>query len=159
MAFLLSYQGRLWIIFGLALLFPAIQFIPYGHEHQNPPIVREPSWVSVQTRDLAKRACFDCHSNETNWPWYANIAPISWLVASDVYEGRKHLNFSDWRQGQREGEHAGKMREAIAEGEMPPLPFRMMHPEARLSPTQKEELILGLTATVDNSRGAKVGQH
>lgn len=152
MSFLLSYQGRLWILFILALLFPAIQFIPYGHDHQNPPIVSELRWDSPATRDLAKKACFDCHSNETVWPWYANVAPVSWLVASDVHEGRRHLNFSDWRQGQREGEHIKKLREEIQEGDMPPIQYRMMHPEARLSAAQRQELIRGLTATVGNSQ-------
>ena len=147
-----SYQTRLWILFVLALLFPAIQFVPYGHEHTNPPTVQEPAWDSSETRDLVRLACFDCHSNETQWPWYANVAPVSWLVAYDVGHGRRHLNFSDWRQGQREGEDMGKLREVIAEGEMPPLPYRLMHPEARLTEGQKQQLIEGLKATVIHTR-------
>ena len=153
MSSLFSYQGRLWILFVLALLVPAIQFIPYGHDHENPPIVQEPSWDSNQTRELAKRACFDCHSNETQWLWYANVAPVSWLIAMDVSHGRRHLNFSDWRQGQREGEDVKKLRETIVEGEMPPLQYRLIHPEARLTKSQKRELIDGLVATAENSDG------
>lgn len=146
-----SYQHRLWALFILAILFPAIQFIPYGHDHENPPIVHEPAWDSQQTRDLAKLACYDCHSNETLWPWYANVAPASWLVAYDVHGGRKHLNFSDWRQGQRKGEDAKELREVISEGEMPPLQYLLIHPEARLNGEQKQQLIDGLMATVGNS--------
>ena len=63
----------------LAGLFLAIQFVPYGRDHSNPPVIGEPTWNSPETRALAVRACFDCHSNETVWPWYSNIAPVSWL--------------------------------------------------------------------------------
>ena len=66
----------LWILFAINLLFLTIQLIPV--ERGNPPVVREPKWDSVQTRAYAKRACFDCHSNETQWPWYAYLAPLSW---------------------------------------------------------------------------------
>ena len=59
--------------------FLLIQFVPFGRDHTNPPVVQEPKWDSPATRELAKRACFDCHSNETVWPWYSNIAPA--LVA------------------------------------------------------------------------------
>lgn len=153
MSFLFSYRRRLWMLFWMVVLFPAIQFIPYGHDHDNPPVVQEPSWDSRQTRDLAKNACFDCHSNETLWPWYANMAPVSWLVYTDVRHGRRHLNFSDWRQGQREGENPKKLREAIAEGEMPPLQYRLLHPEARLTASQKQQLVEGLVITANDSNG------
>ena len=77
-------------------LFLVIQFIPYGKDYINPPVVSEPNWDNPQTRELAKKACFDCHSNETVWPWYSKIAPVSWLVYRDVVEGRQLMNFSDW---------------------------------------------------------------
>ncbi len=77
-----------------------IQLIPV--DKSNPPVVSEPTWDSPQTRALAKDACFDCHSNETVWPWYAKIAPSSWLLAQDVDEGRSALNFSEWGQGEME---------------------------------------------------------
>ena len=125
----------------------AIQAVPYGRNHANPPLVREPAWDSPATRDLAKRACFDCHSNETGWPWYANIAPISWLVAHDVFEGRSELNFSDWRDGAREGERAQQIRKEIDSGAMPPIQYRQAHPEARLDPDARRRLSEGLSAT------------
>jgi len=129
-------------------LFIAIQLVPYGHEHNNPPVVREPAWDSAATRELARRACFDCHSNQTVWPWYAGIAPVSWLIYNDVVEGRGKLNFSDWLGGRREGEKAGEIRKEIEEGEMPPIQYRLAHPGARLSGEEKGLLIKGLTATV-----------
>ena len=81
----------LFLVGVLGLL--VIQLIPYGREHSNPAVVSEPPWDSPATRAFAVTACFDCHSNETEWPWYSNIAPMSWLVQRDVDEGRQHLNF------------------------------------------------------------------
>jgi len=125
----------------------AIQAVPYGRSHTNPTVVREPSWDSPETRSLAKRACFDCHSHETIWPWYSRVAPVSWLVQHDVDEGREELNFSDWRNGAREGERPDKISKEISEGEMPPFIFRLGHPEARLSDADKRRLSDGLAAT------------
>jgi hypothetical protein len=129
------------VVFGLFL---AIQLIPYGRQHSNPPVQKEPNWSDTQTRDLAVRACFDCHSNETVWPWYSNIAPISWLVQNDVNEGRRRLNFSDWNHTEHE---VGEISEVIRSGEMPPFYFLIQHSEARLSATEKQALIDGLIAT------------
>ena len=125
----------------------AIQLIPYGRNHANPPVVREPVWNSLATRDLAKKACFDCHSNETTWPWYSKIAPLSWLVYWDVVEGRKELNFSDWRDGSRKSEQAAEIVKEVLEGEMPPLQYYIAHPEAKLDDRSKKLLIDGLAAT------------
>lgn len=128
-------------------LFLLVQAVPYGRDHGNPPVVREPRWASPDTRTLAKRACFDCHSNETVWPGYATVAPLSWLVRHDVAEGREELNFSDWTDGRREGERPGKIREEVEQGEMPPLAYRLMHPEARLDAGERKRLAEGLQAT------------
>ena len=128
----------------LGVLFVLIQFIPFGRNHTNPPVQAEPQWDSPQTRALAKRACFDCHSNETRWPWYSNIAPISWLVYLDTINGRSHLNFSEWNT---QGGDLQEAIEAIQEGEMPPFYYAIMHPEARLSAAEKQALIEGLRNT------------
>jgi hypothetical protein len=80
----------------------AIQLVPYGRDHGNPPVTGEPTWDASETRALVKQACFDCHSNETEWPAYASIAPVSWLVQRDVNEGRAVLNFSEWPRPQQE---------------------------------------------------------
>jgi hypothetical protein len=90
------------------------------------------------------RACFDCHSNETVWPWYSNIAPVSWLVQNDVNEGRGRLNFSEWGRGETEIDEVG---EVIRRGEMPPSYFVILHPDARLTAAEQEALIRGLMAT------------
>jgi hypothetical protein len=125
-----------------------IQLVPYGKHHANPPVVKEPDWDSPATRELAKRACFDCHSHETKWPWYASIAPASWLVQRDVDGGRKRLNFSDWQGGKRRGEHAGEIAEVIEENEMPPKQYLIAHPEARLTAAERKRLMEGLLATL-----------
>jgi len=138
---------RLLIIVGLLLVGAVVvlQLIPFGRNHTNPPVISEPAWDSPETRALAVRACFDCHSNETVWPWYSNIAPFSWLVQQDVDEGRRSLNFSEWGSGRiRELNEIG---EVIQEGGMPPAQFLITHPNARLSAAEKEKLIQGLMAT------------
>ena len=117
------------------------QLVPFGRDHTNPPIVQEPNWDSPATRELAKRACFDCHSNETVWPWYTKIAPVSWLVANDTYEGRDRLNFSDWVPGDIE---LGELQGVIAEGEMPPASYTMIHQGARLTDAERQQLLQGL---------------
>lgn len=115
----------------------------------NPPVVTEPNWDSPQTRALAQRACFDCHSNETVWPWYSRIAPPSWLVVLDVLRGRRNLNFSDWGAagGEREGGDMDEAIEQIQQGEMPPSNYLPLHPDAVLSAVEKQQLIDGLRAS------------
>ena len=137
----------LWVIIGGFVL---IQLVPYGRNHTNPSVVQEPSWDSPETRALAERACFDCHSNETVWPWYANVAPVSWLTQRDVDEGRHHLNFSDWQSGRRESHEMDEITEVIQRGDMPPAIFLPMHPEARLTDAEKQQLINGLLASTGN---------
>jgi hypothetical protein len=129
------------VIVGIVLLV-VIQLIPYGKNHTNPPVVSSPNWDSQQTQQLAKRACFDCHSNETVWSWYSNIAPISWLVYHDVDEGRSRMNFSNWSSAW--SIETGELAEVINEGEMPPAQYLLMHPSATLTATEKEQLITGL---------------
>jgi hypothetical protein len=131
----------IFFVFVLVLLFGLIQLVPYGRDHTNPPITSEPAWDSPATRTLAKTACFDCHSNESVWPQYASIAPISWLIYRDVMVGRSRLNFSEWNTQQR---GAGEIAEVIQGGEMPPLIYLPMHPKARLTSAQKQQLIIGL---------------
>ncbi len=137
--------------------FLLIQLVPYGRNHTNPAVVSEPHWASSQVRQVAQRACFDCHSNETTWPWYSNIAPVSWLVYHDVQEGRSKLNFSEWNI-QKEGgeEEAGEegeesegmdeITEVLQSGEMPMPMYLVMHPSAKLSETERALLIQSLQA-------------
>lgn len=132
-----------------AILFGAIQFVPYGREHGNPPTRVEPTWDSPRTRELAQRACFDCHSNETVWPWYSSVAPVSWLVQRDVDHGRKQLNFSEWDRPQEEADEAA---EAVENGEMPLASYLWTHPDAKLTEQERSELIAGLAATTGRHR-------
>jgi len=126
----------------------ALQLVPYGRNQVNPPVVKEPGWDSPATRALVKRACFNCHSHETVWPWYGKIAPASWLVYHDVVEARSELNFSNWQDGLRPAESPGLIRMKVLAGKMPPIQYRLAHPEARLSNAEKQQLINGLTATI-----------
>ena len=144
----------LWTVLLFAL---GAQAFPYGRDHTNPPVGAEPTWDSPQTRVLAKQACFDCHSNETEWPWYSNVAPVSWLVQRDVNEGRAMLNFSEW---QRRYEEAGEAPEEVLEGEMPPRMYTMMHAHARLSQSDRDRLAQGLARTLgQRSHGDKDDEH
>ncbi len=150
------------ILIVIALLvggFLLIQLVPYGRNHANPPVVQEPAWDSPQTRELAMKACGDCHSNATTWPWYSNIAPVSWLVYRDTVEGRQKLNFSEWNRPQREADEAAK---SVQKGEMPMPIYGIMHPEARLTAAEKDALIRGLQATFGgklNGDGQQDGDH
>jgi hypothetical protein len=128
------------ILLGVIAVGVLIQLVPFGRQHANPPVVQEPAWDSPQTRDLAKRACYDCHSNETVWPWYSVVAPVSWLNQRDVNEGRQHLNFSEFNQPQR---HAGHVVEEIRTGDMPLWFYLPLHAAARLTDAEKRALIAG----------------
>ncbi|HSD64081.1 MAG TPA: heme-binding domain-containing protein [Ignavibacteriaceae bacterium] len=124
----------------IVILFIIIQFIPV--RRTNPPIVKEPPWDSPETRAFAVRACFDCHSNETKWPAYSYVAPVSWFVLSDVNEGRKHFNMSDWKP--RDGDESAQ---EVRKGDMPMWKYTLMHSEAKLSDIEKKKFIAGLVAT------------
>ncbi|MBD3790934.1 MAG: heme-binding domain-containing protein [Campylobacterales bacterium] len=131
--------------FGLIILLILIQFLPFGRDHTNPVIQAEPQWDSPKTKALFDRTCADCHSHTTNWPWYSNIAPLSWIISDHVKEGREHFNVSVWGlQKHNEGEEAA---EELEEGEMPVFGYTITHPEARLSDEEKKLLIQGLEAT------------
>jgi hypothetical protein len=139
----------LGVFIGLIVGGILIQFLPYGHDHTNPPVTVEPQWDSQQTRDLATRTCYDCHSNQTTWPWYSNIAPVSWLIQHDVEEGRSRLNFSEWNQPQREVDNAARQ---VQRGAMPPSYYGIMHPTANLTPDDKQALIQGLQTSLGGGR-------
>ena len=133
----------------LALAAVAIQFVPYGKEHTNPPVVGEPQWDSPRTKELFFRVCANCHSNLTTWPAYSNIAPVSWLIQRDVDEGRQHFNVSAWGvQNINKGQDAAHEVEG---GDMPPWFYVLGHPEAKFSADEKEEFIKGLSSTFKNN--------
>ncbi len=128
----------------LVVLFGLIQLIPFGKDHSNPAVVAEPVWSGPAVKDLAVRACYDCHSNETTWPWYSNVAPVSWLLAADVNEGRQNLNFSDWPANKLASQELFMAAARIVKaGEMPPFYYVWMHPKANLSAAEKDQLVQG----------------
>jgi len=122
-----------------------IQAVPYGRAHSNPAVTAEPAWDSPNTRQLAVRACFDCHSNQVNYPWYSNLAPVSWALEHHVQSGREALNFSEWDRPQEEAHEAA---ESVEEASMPPRFYLDAHPGARFSPQERAALIAGLEATL-----------
>jgi hypothetical protein len=124
-----------------ATMLLAIQLIPYGRQHANPPVTAEPAWPDPAIRELAVRACFDCHSNQTIWPWTTNIAPVSWILQNHVEEGRSTLNFSEWDRPQPS---LREDAEVIREGEMTPAYYRLMHRAANLSASETAQLVQGL---------------
>jgi hypothetical protein len=118
------------IFLAFLVLFLAIQFVPV--ERTNPPVVsdfRGPEEV----KKILVRSCYDCHSNETNWPWYSKVAPVSWLVAHDVEEAREELNFSDWDQFRSKRRLIRKIYKETEEGEMPLPIYLPLHPSVKLS--------------------------
>lgn len=136
------------VVIGLAMfvgLFAVMQLVPYGRAHSNPPVLQEPAWDSPRTRELAARACFDCHSNETKWPWYAHVAPFSWVMQRHVDVGRSVMNFSEWNRSYALASEAGPV---VIRREMPPRDYRLLHEHAQLSHDEKVELARGLRATL-----------
>ncbi|MEZ4620881.1 MAG: heme-binding domain-containing protein [Caldilineaceae bacterium] len=132
-----------WAVIVLVLLLIVIQFIPINRS--NPPVTQEVKWDSPTTKALAQRACFDCHSNETTWPWDSYIAPVSWFVANHIEEGRDRLNFSTWDQPNSDLDEVVR---SIKNGSMPLDSYLWMHPNASLTQSEKDALIAGLTATM-----------
>jgi hypothetical protein len=124
----------------IVVILVGIQFVPV--ERTNPPVTHQVKWDNPKTYDYAKRACYDCHSNETVWPWYSKVAPVSWLVAHDVEEGRRHLNFSTGKL-----DDAHESAEEVSEGKMPLDKYVFLHSEAAFSEQEKQEFIEGLKRT------------
>lgn len=133
-------------------LFLLAQLVPYGRHRANPAVVAEPPWDGPATRALTERACFDCHSNETRWPWYSRVAPMSWLLQIDVDEGREALNFSAWNRPHQEAREAG---ETVLVGSMPPRRYLLFHTEARLTPAERTALARGLDASLGGRRSSR----
>jgi len=104
----------------------------------NPPVVRDAE-APAEVKAILRRACYDCHSHETVWGPHTLVAPISWLAAHDVKEGREELNFSRWGD-EAPGRVGRKLRHVLADGEMPPWIYVVAHPSARLSVADQEAL-------------------
>lgn len=126
---------------GLAVLVVAlgIQMVPV--ERTNPP-VRSEIDAPPDVSSILRAACYNCHSHETDWPWYAHVAPASWFVTDHVYDGREDLNFSEWPSDyEKATDLISEIGEQVESGAMPPDSYQLMHPDARLSDEQRQTLI------------------
>ncbi len=147
-----------YLAIGIVVLAIAIQFI--RPDRTNPPIDSEKDILGVaylkpDVRAVLERSCFDCHSNRTRWPWYSQVAPVSWLVSDDVQHGRRHLNFSEWK-GYKIGKQLSKLESLISEvdkGEMPPKTYLVMHGNAALSANERD-LVSGWAESLSDSLNA-----
>jgi len=127
------------IVIVIIVLLIGIQFVPISKT--NPPVSGEIN-APEEVMEILSTSCYDCHSNETVWPWYSNIAPFSWLVAYDVNEAREEINFSEWLSYSPEdqADYVEEIWEEIEEGEMPLWYYLILHSEAELSDEQKETI-------------------
>lgn len=150
----ISNKKIIYLAYAAILLLIGAQFI--RPDMTNPAINPERTFETVmkpapEVAAIIHRACSNCHSNNTTWPWYSHIAPASWLIASDVREGRDHLNFSEW--GLLNAYESQRLVEAacreIKGGDMPPLYYRPMHPESWLSEKDISTLC-NLAGGIDN---------
>jgi hypothetical protein len=133
------------ILFTAIAIFAAIQFIRV--DKTNPVSVPEKDFINVtqpskEVADLLKTSCYDCHSNETKYPWYFNVAPVSWWLKNHINEGREELNFSLWTDfdAKRKDKKLEESVELINEGEMPMFSYTLAHQEAKLSATKQKTL-------------------
>ena len=133
----MSTQKKVWTGIGIAFL--ALQLVPIDRE--NPPVESEVS-APEEVREVLARACYDCHSNESRWPWYGYIAPTSWLIAYDIGEARDHMNFSTWNQYDEDEQidMIEEVWEEVEEGEMPPFFYTPLHPPAQLDENDRAVL-------------------
>jgi cytochrome c551/c552 len=133
-----------WIAISLAIAFLVMQFI--RPTKTNPPVDETSTMsarlhVTPEVEAILNRSCIDCHSNKTVWPWYSNIAPVSWLLVRDVNEGRKHFNVSNWPADPKRSAHRlEELCQQVEKGEMPLAIYLVMHPTAKLSDADKKTL-------------------
>ena len=156
-----SSSGRQWkryllylIGAGVAFLL-LIQLVPYGRDHTNPPVAQAAVFKDPRAAQLVANSCGDCHSNLTKYPWYSNVAPMSWLLANHISEGRSKLNFSEWNKPQPPVED---LTEKINSGEMPGWQYELMHSNAKLSDADKKILIAGLVQMYRDTPPAGITQ-
>lgn len=123
---------------GIGVLLLAAQLVPYGWRHPNPPITERPVFASADAARLFRMACADCHTNDTEWPPYSYVAPISWLVRNDVERGREEMNLSHMDGDFGELDEAA---DAVEDGSMPPRQYRLIHRDAQLNDEEKQILV------------------
>lgn len=134
-----------WIAVVLAVVFAGIQFVRPARTN---PAVNPSQTIEAHTQmtpevaSILDRSCRDCHSNKTVWPWYTQVAPVSWWLADHVNEGRRELNLSEWGKMDRDRQDRKlrQMCDEVADGMMPLSSYLPMHPQARLSEQDKKTL-------------------
>jgi hypothetical protein len=134
------------ILLGLLAIFIISQFFPANLPEviqDNPADLLLNNDVPKEIGDILKTTCYDCHSNETVYPWYSYVSPVKFLVSKDTRKGRKHLNFSEWENYSMEDklEVLDEISEEVEEGEMPMKIYPIVHPDAKLSDVDREVLI------------------
>jgi hypothetical protein len=139
-----------YILTGLAVIFLILQV--FRIDKTKPQPNTEADYITIaqppaEITSLIKSSCYDCHSNETKYPWYSNIAPVSWILQSHIKEGRAHLNFSEWGNYQpgKQGNKQDECKEMLAEEEMPLLSYKLMHSSANFTEEQKTMLVKWFT--------------
>jgi hypothetical protein len=141
-----------WILLGMLLILAAIQFVPV--DRSNAPVeVEVPAPPHV--RAILRRACYDCHSNETVWPCYSQVAPFSWLLAHNVREGREELNFSTWNRipTQQQVKKLQESWQEVADEAMPPWDYLRLHRDATLSDEDRTALRTWALSTASELEG------
>jgi hypothetical protein len=136
---------KLLLIFLIAVVL-IIQLIPSGRPEvipDNPNDLILNNSIPDSVTNLLRSACYDCHSNQTKYPWYAYVAPVSWLVSRDTKLGRAHLNFSNWENNSKvdKAKLLGEIAEEVEDGVMPMPIYILMHPEAKLTAGQREMIV------------------
>lgn len=145
-----------WALAVPAAVFLGLQF--FNPSRVNPPVVSDFAAVTrppPAVADGIRAACYDCHSDETVWPFYSHVAPVSWLVASDVTEGRRHLNLSEWpADPQAQAKQLDRINEVVDYREMPLAKYTLLHADARLSEARRQEILHWTEITADKLRTA-----
>ena len=135
----------------VAIAFIAMQLVPVNRT--NPPVTGDVS-APPEVAHIIRRACYDCHSHEAHWPWYGYVAPVSWLLESDISEARNHLNFSQWSEysANKQARLCQDIWEEVDNGDMPLPGYLLIHRRARLSDEDKHILHRWLQSMSENHR-------
>lgn len=138
-------SGLKWAVVATVIVLIGVQFI--RPERTNPGAAEALAYdrylkVDDDIAQMLRRSCFDCHSNQTVWPWYSQVAPASWLLARDVKNGRKHLNFSAWGtyNPTRQLIVLNNIAEEVSSGGMPYPPYLLLHRDAALDSTARKKI-------------------
>jgi len=152
----------------LALLVGVLALQIFQIDQSNPPVQKERGLMAAvappaDVSNLLEKACYDCHSHQTRYPWYARIQPVGWWLKKHIEQGREHLNFSDWASynAEKKAHKAMEAAEEVAEEHMPIRPYLLTHAEARLSQEQRQRLARwfeALAASGESNISEKVRQ-